>query len=287
MNVFSIAGIQFHVNAGHSNIPEMERQLSSVVARFPWVQMVVFPELAAFGPDTKYVDSDNAELEASFQEMAVRYGVWLVPGSHFVKTGTSVHNTALVIDPSGDIVGRYRKQFPFLPYEKGVEPGSDFLVFDVPDVGRFGLSICYDMWFPETSRTLVAMGVEVILHPSLTNTIDRRVELDIVRATAAMNQCYVFDVNGVGDGGYGLSIVAGPSGNTVYQAGAGVESFPIQVNLDQVRWEREHGILGLGQVLKSFRDRKVQFSVYDSATFDNTYLESLGPLEVTRAKRAE
>ncbi len=192
-----------------------------------------------------------------------------------------------MINPSGEIVGRYHKQFPFLPYEQGVEPGTEFLVFDVPHVGRFGLSICYDMWFPETSRTLAAMGAEVILHPSLTNTIDRRIELDIVRATAAMNQCYVFDVNGVGDGGYGLSIVAGPSGGTVYQAGEGVEAFPIQLNLDQVRWEREHGILGLGQVLKSFRDRNVQFSVYDNASFDNSYLESLGSLEVTRAKRTE
>ena len=133
MNVFSIAGIQFHVVAGRSNVAEMERQLASVVARFPWVQMVVFSELAAFGPDTKHVDSADAELETSFQELAARYGVWLIPGSHFVKTGTAVCNRAIVIDPTGDIVGRYHKQFPFLPYEQDVEPGSDFLVFDVPD----------------------------------------------------------------------------------------------------------------------------------------------------------
>ena len=61
-----------------------------------------------------------------------------------------------MIDPNGNVVGRYRKMFPFQPYENHVEPGTEFLVFDVPDVGRFGVSICYDMWFPETSRTLAS-----------------------------------------------------------------------------------------------------------------------------------
>ncbi len=75
------------------------------------------------------------------------------------------------------------------------------------------------MWFPETSRTLAAMGAEVILHPTLTATIDRDVELAIVRATAAQNQCFVFDINGVGDGGNGRSIVVGPAGDVLYQAG--------------------------------------------------------------------
>jgi predicted amidohydrolase len=57
------------------------------------------------------------------------------------------------------------------------------------------------MWFPETTRQLAALGAEVILHPTMTDTIDRDVELPIARANAAMNQCYFFDVNGVGDGG--------------------------------------------------------------------------------------
>ena len=72
------------------------------------------------------------------------------------------------------------------------------MVFDVPSVGRFGVSNCYDMWFPETTRTLAAMGAEVILHPSMTNTIDRDVELAIARTNAAINQCYFFDINVAG-----------------------------------------------------------------------------------------
>jgi predicted amidohydrolase len=82
--------------------------------------------------------------------------------------------------------------YPFEPYEQGVTPGEEFCVFDIPEVGRFGVSICYDMWFPETTRTLAWMGAEVILHPTMTGTIDRDAELAIVRASAVTNQVYFF-----------------------------------------------------------------------------------------------
>ncbi|MGB5773763.1 MAG: carbon-nitrogen hydrolase family protein, partial [Sedimenticolaceae bacterium] len=155
---------------------------------------------------------------------------------------------------------------------------SEFLVFDVPDVGRFGVSICYDMWFPETSRTLASMGAEVILHPTMTDTIDRDVELSIARATAVTNQCYFFDINGVGEGGVGSSIVVGPAGYVIHQAGGGEEMIPVEINLDRVRREREVGIRSLGQPLKSFRDRPVDFPVYHRAPESEAYLQSLGSL---------
>jgi predicted amidohydrolase len=177
--------------------------------------------------------------------------------------------------------------FPFQPYEQGIEPGHEFLVFDVPRVGRFGLSICYDMWFPETSRTLAALGAEVILHPTLTDTIDRDIELSIIRATAAINQCYVFDINGVGDGGYGRSSIVDSAGHVLYSAGAGEEMIPVEIDLERVRREREVGIRGLGQPLKSFRDRRTEFEVYREEAFDNSYLRSLGKLvRPSRGSRA-
>ena len=278
MQPFSIAGVQMPVSASHSNLPEMHRQLDIAMARFPWVQMVVFSELCAFGPLPGHAQVRGGELEQTFCEMARRHDVWLIPGSFFEIVGEALYNTALVIDPSGQVVARYSKMFPFLPYEEGVTPGREFCLFDVPGVGRFGLSICYDMWFPETSRTLAAMGAEVILHPSLTNTIDRDVEHSIAQATAAINQCYVFDVNGLGDGGYGRSVMVGPQGNVIYQAGSGPEIVPLQINLERVRWERTNGIMGLGQLLKSFRDRPVDFPVYQNDRFDRRYLDALGPL---------
>jgi len=196
----------------------------------------------------------------------------------FERDGDRIFNTATVIDPEGAVVGRYRKLFPFRPYEEGVSGGTEFLVFDVPDAGRFGLSICYDLWFPETARTLAAMGAEVILHPTLTGTIDRDVEMAIVRATAAQNQCFVFGINGFGDCGNGRSIIVGPAGEVLYQAQSATEAIPLEIDFDRVRRSREVGLRGLGQQLKSFRDRTVEFAVYGPGGRDWPYLRGLGPL---------
>ncbi len=83
--------------------------------------MVVFSELAPFGPLTQHAQALPSAAEQSFQEMAARHGIWLLPGSMFEKVGESICNTASVIDPAGLIVGRYRKMFHFRPYEQGVE----------------------------------------------------------------------------------------------------------------------------------------------------------------------
>lgn len=277
MTPFSIAGIQMHVSASHSNVAMMKHKIEILTSVYPWVQMVIFSELCAYGPLTSHAQPLPNETEDTFRELAKKHGIWLIPGSLFQNKNNLIYNTASVINPQGEIVGRYDKLFPFYPYETGVTGGNEFLIFDVPEVGRFGLTICYDMWFPETSRTLVTEGVEVILHPTLTGTIDRDIELSIVQATAAINQCYVFDINGLGDGGTGRSIVCGPDGRVIYQASTGEEIIPIEIDLERVRRSRENGILRLGQPLKSFRDRNIDFTIYQK---DKThpYLNSLGPL---------
>jgi len=118
----------------------------------------------------------------------------------------------------------------------------------------------------------------VILHPTMTDTIDRDVELPIARASATINQCYFFDVNGVGDGGTGRSTVVDPSGVVLYEAGRGIEMVPIEIDLDRVRRERDRGVRGLGQTLKSFRDRPVEFPVYQRDGATESYLQGLGPV---------
>ena len=264
------------VKATHGNVPVMKHKLDVLMSIYPWVEMVVFSELCGFGP-LLYYARDLKELEKEFSLMAKKHKVWLLPGTFFEKSGDEIYNTAFVINPEGEVVGRYRKMFPFFPYEEGVTPGNEFLTFDVPKVGKFGVSICYDMWFPETSRTLAAQGVEVILHPTFTATIDREIELSIVRATAAINQCYVFDINGLEAGGNGQSIICGPDGRVIYQATTGEEMIPIEIDVERVRRSREIGVLRLGQPLKSFRDRKVDFTLYKEDQ-KNSYLDSLGPL---------
>lgn len=277
MKPYSIAGIQMHVSASENNVSRMIHQIDVLMSVYPWVQMVVCSELCAYGPLTYNAQEFPNSTEEAFQKIARKYNIWLIPGTMFQKKEDKIYNTATVINSSGDIVGRYNKMFPFMPYESGVEAGNEFLIFDVPTVGRFGLTICYDMWFPETSRTLAVNGVEVILHPTLTGTIDRDIELSLVQATAATNQCFIFDINGLGDGGTGRSIVCGPDGRVLYQASTGPELIPIEVDMERVKRSRERGILRLGQPLKSFRDRKVKFDIYDPQR-PNPYLDSLGEL---------
>jgi len=286
MTPFAIAGIQMHVAALQDNVEGMRHRLDVLMARFPWTQMVLFSELAPFGPLPRFAQTFPNAIEDGFREMARSYGIWLIPGSMFEKTADGrIYNTSSVINPQGEIVARYRKMFPFRPYETEVEGGTEFCIFDVPDVGRFGLSICYDIWFPETTRHLTSQGVEVLLHPVLTGTTDREAELTIARATAAQFQCYVIDVNGLGAGGVGRSCVVDPSATVLHQSAGQEDMFPIEIDLDQVRRQREKGLKGLGQVLKSFRDRTVDFPVYDRQSGADGYLHTLGPLEMPRQER--
>jgi len=286
MTPFAIAGIQLHVAAVNENVSHMKHQLDQVMGRFPWVQMVMFSELAAFGPVPQNAGSFE-RTEDAMASWARHHGIWLLSGSMFEATADALYNTSTVFAPDGSIVGRYRKMFPFLPYEEGVSPGTEFLIFDVPETGRFGVSICYDIWFPETTRTLSSAGVEVLLHPVLTGTLDREVEVAIARASAAMFQCYVFDINGVGAGGVGRSAVFDPSGILLYQAAGQEAMIPLEIDLDLVRRQRETGLMGLGQPLKSFRDRGADFPIYDRSSGQAAYLDSLGPLSMPqRGSRA-
>lgn len=284
MKAFSIAGVQMRVNASYSNVEAMKLKLDILMHIYPWVDMVVFSELCAHGPLTMHAQDVPGAFEQEMCAAAAKHGVWLLPGSVFERKDGLIYNTASVINPDGSVVARYRKMFPFYPYEVGVTPGHEFCVFDVPDVARFGVSICYDMWFPETTRTLTVMGAEVILHPTLTGTIDRDIELSIARASAAINQCYFFDVNGLDAGGSGRSIVCGPDGRVLYEAQNNEEFFPIEIDVERVRRSREKGILRLGQPLKSFRDHLGDFSIYQRGA-SRPYLDSLGPLiKPTRVK---
>jgi deaminated glutathione amidase len=288
MTPFAIAGVQMHIAALHSNVDAMRHRLDVLMARFPWTQMVLFSELAPFGPLPRYAQPLHNDALARFCDDARRHRVWLIPGSMFERAEDGrIYNTAAVINPDGEIVATYRKMFPFRPYEAGVEAGTEFCVFDVPGVGRFGLSICFDIWFPETTRQLTAQGAEVLLHPVLTGTTDRDAELAIARATAAQFQCFVFDVNGLGAGGVGRSCVVDPSATVLHASAGQEELFPIEIDLDHVRRQRETGMKGLGQMLKSFRDRPVDFPVYDRGSGADAYLRGLGPLEMpSRGSRA-
>ncbi|ALS99555.1 carbon-nitrogen hydrolase family protein [Lacimicrobium alkaliphilum] len=278
MSVFTLAGLQLELEPHQNNFEHISAEVLSLKKRFPNLQMVILSELCNCGPAPRFAEPMPGPLEDAYAELAMQAEVYLVTGSLFERDQERIFNTLSVLSPKGEVLARYRKIFPFLPYEEGVSCGEDFVTFDIPGEGCFGLSICYDMWFPETVRALAWKGAEVILHPTLTNTIDRDVELAIARANAATNQCYMVDINGAGKLGMGRSIVAGPGGEVIYQAGDTQEAIVVDIDFDYVRRVRENGWHSLGQPLKSFRDNPVVYPQYQKGA-SSAALNALGPLQ--------
>lgn len=279
MSHFGIGALQLALSRG-DNLSVVIEEVRKAKQRFPWLDMIVLPELCAFGPAIDQAQTLPGDAERQFAAVARDLGIWLISGSLYERSGEQVFNTASAIDPSGEIVARQRKIYPFQPYERNIARGDRPVAFDVPGVGRFGIAICYDIWFPEVARTLAWSGVEVLLNPVMTNTIDRDVELAMVRATAAQNQLYVISVNVGGDLGVGHSIVAGPGGEIVHQAGPWREIIAHDIDIDHVRRCRARGWQGLGQVLKSFRDGPQSFEVYERGPQASPSLQALGPIEL-------
>jgi predicted amidohydrolase len=277
MSHFGVAGLQLSLRNG-DNLDDILAQIRLTSARFPWVQMTVLSELATFGANPEKAINLNHDAIDQYCSMAKELGIWLIPGSFHERDGEAIYNTAPVINPDGKVITSYRKMYPFLPYEDGITPGSEFVTFDVPYVGRFGVSICYDKWFPETTRALVWNGAEVIIHPNLTTSVDRNVEHAITRSNAASNQCYFFEVNTAAPFGMGESTVCGPGGEVIHQASSSEEVFAIELDLNYVRRVRERGWQNLCQTMKSFRDSEVVYPQYGSER--SASLDKLGKLEI-------
>lgn len=278
MSYLSIAGMQLELGV-EDNLSSIEREIDLVKKRFPWIQMVVLPELCTYGANTRMAVQLPGEVENCFRQAAKKNNIWLIPGSIYERRDELVFNTTPVINPDGDVVARYAKQYPFYPYEKDVTGSDNFVVFEIPGVGKIGLVICYDIWFPEIIRQLTWMGAEAIIAPTLTNTIDRDIELAISRANAAINQVYFLGLNAAGRLGYGRSIVAGPDGTVIHQASSGRDIITVELDFNHVRRVRERGLHGLGQTLKSFRDAGINYPVYQHGAGPGAYAE-LGALEM-------
>ena len=275
MKPFSIAALQLDLEYS-DNLNLVVEKTYQVAKRYPWVQMVVLSELAV-GGSSRSLDFSLEKQLPKFKDIAKELGVWYIPGSFYDHSLEEVKNVAPVISPNGDLVAACSKTYPFLPYETGITSGTEPCVFEVPEVGIFGMHICYDLWFPETSRALAMKGAQVILHPSLTDTCDRDEEKIMARATAIQQQCYYIDVNAGGKQGRGLSIALGPEGEVLNESSESEDVVLIEIDTDKVERVRKRGIKGLGQPLKSFRDNPEPFT---KETFNNKYLKDLGVLEI-------
>lgn len=101
---------------------------------------------------------------AAFGEMAKRHGLHLVVGL-VERDGPAAYNVAVLIDDAGEVIGKYRKVcLPRSEIEAGLTPGSGYPVFETK-LGRIGMMVCYDGFFPEVARELTNRGAEVIAWP--------------------------------------------------------------------------------------------------------------------------
>jgi formamidase len=236
----------------------LAERVRAVRAAIPHVQLVVAPELHLSAPPPILEEHSGYAREAAVEipgplteglgRIAADSEVWLVPGSVYeLAEDGRVHNTALVLGPDGELVARYRKVFPWQPHE-ACAPGEEFVTFEIPEVGRVGLAICYDGSFPETFRQLAWMGAELVLQVNLTTTSDREQELVMARANAIFNQLYVVSLNAAQPAGVGRSIVIDPEGLVRVSGGSGEEVLSDVLDFDAVERVRRFGTAGVSRM---------------------------------------
>lgn len=286
-----VAGLQLEKDPydEDKNFSNLEQTTRSVRKTYPWVDLVFTGELylQQYGKDDwkELAQPIPNTMTEKLSEIAKDTECWFVPGSFLEKDGDRIFNTAIAFDPKGELVAKYRKIYPWMPFED-TNYGTDFITFDIPGIARVGLVICYDLWFPEIFRTLAWMGADVILQPSATYTPDRQAELILVPAQAIMHQCYVLNSNVVSSKGGGLSIFADPEGRVLQQVGTHEEIMTEVIDLDKVAWIRQNGSFGITPLWKSLRDSplNMKFPVYERFK-EGEILKMLGELKVQKSIR--
>jgi predicted amidohydrolase len=200
-----------------------------------------------------------------FAELAQELDIWLVPGSFYERGSDGhVYNTALVFSPAGQRIASYRKIFPWRPMET-TAPGAAFEVFELAGYGHVGISICYDIWFPEHTRHLAWMGADLILNLVQTATSDREQETAIVQGNATMNQVWIASVNAASPTGRGRSLVVDPNGSIrASSPDASGEILTVAVDFAQVEDVRRIGSGGVSRPWAQLApgDRPIQLPLY-------------------------
>jgi predicted amidohydrolase len=175
-------------------------------------QLVVLPECFSFlgrSEGDKLAAAEVLEhrtgpVMTMLRDLATKHGIWLIGGgTPEVVPGDSkrTYNTAVVIDPRGNLVARYRKIHLFdvdipggavLRESDGTAPGEDLIVVDI-EGAPVGVSICYDLRFPELYRKLVKdMGAQVIVIPAAFTAHTGAAHWHVLmRARAIENQAWV------------------------------------------------------------------------------------------------
>jgi predicted amidohydrolase len=171
--------------------------------------LLVFPELSLSGyaftsieEAMPYSQTENSNEIARLAAAAAKTGIAIVFG-YAERSGDKLFNSALAIDSSGKVIGKYRKVHLFY-YEKEVFAPGD-LGFPVFDLGlkneesiKLGIQICYDWRFPEATRSLALQGAEIVAIPSNIVTTTGML-LDVLRVRAFENKVIVAFADRVGE----------------------------------------------------------------------------------------
>jgi deaminated glutathione amidase len=236
------------------NIEKADRLVARAAAT--GADLVVLPEKwnAIGSADTLRANAEPLEGGESVEAMrgwARQHAVTLVGGSitELREGREKLSNTCAVFDPSGEIVAVYRKIHMFdvevgghvYRESEAEEPGDETLVCDV-EGWTVGLSVCYDLRFPELYRILALDGAELVTVPAAFTLYTGRDHWELlVRARAVENQCFVAAANewGVHEGGkasYGRSLIVDPWGVVLAQAAD--EDTVIAAEIERARLER-------------------------------------------------
>jgi N-carbamoylputrescine amidase len=222
---------------------------------------------------------------AAFQKLAKKHGVVIIASLFEKRASGLYHNTAVIIDADGKLLGIYRKMhIPDDPlfYEKFYfTPGdTGFRAWDTR-FGKIGVLICWDQWYPEAARLTAMQGAEILFYPTAIGWHPGEKKEygenqhgaweTIQRSHAVANGCYVASVNRIGlekpIGGDGLefwgqSFVAGTSGQILAKASLDEEQIlivPIElgkVDVTRTHWPflRDRRIDAYGDLIKRFSD---------------------------------
>lgn len=269
MKKLRIGFLQLHNTAdSRRNIIHLAEGIADLAQR--GAQLVILQELhnTLYFCQTENVDNfDLAETIPGptthmFGEIARQYGVVIVASLFEKRAPGLYHNTAVVIEKDGSIAGKYRKmhipddpayyeKFYFTPGDLGFHPINS-------SVGRLGVLVCWDQWYPEAARLMALQGADILIYPTAIGyeSSDTKEEqerqrnawMTVQRGHAVANGIPVIAVNRVGyepdpsqqTNGiqfWGSSFIAGPQGELLYQASRDEEE-AVVADIDLERSER-------------------------------------------------
>ncbi|MCP0914507.1 MULTISPECIES: carbon-nitrogen hydrolase family protein [Legionella] len=224
------------------------------------VQLIILPENFAFmgKHETDKLNIaeryGDGEIQQTISRLARKYGMWIIAGTMPIQSAEArVRSSCLVYNEQGECKARYDKIHLFDVRVSAneahresltVEPGDDVVVVETP-VGRIGLSVCYDLRFPELYQQLRVNGAEIFSVPSAFTATTGAAHWEILlRARAIENLCYVLAANqgGQHENGretYGYSMIVEPWGKVLAQQKREAGIVVADIDLSRIRQLRQ------------------------------------------------